>query len=123
MNDQAAESCSVASIEVLNFERRERRRRAQVEIDERLVGPWSFRAMLGRGTIRLNTVEFRILKFLAARPYRAFTRRRIADAVSTDSDPVTEEDLGRYISSLRDQLGFYSDYIQSVPYTGYRFKA
>jgi DNA-binding response OmpR family regulator len=122
IDQQAVESSYGASYELPTVERPSQRRR-QVEKSERLVGPWSFRAMLGRGTIRLNTVEFRILKFLAARPYHAFTRRKIADAVSTESHPVTEENLGQYIMSLRDQLGFYSDYIQSVPYTGYRFKA
>jgi DNA-binding response OmpR family regulator len=87
------------------------------------VDPWSYLAKLGLGTIRLAPVEFRILQFLAARPYHAFSRRRIAEAASTADQPVTEATLGRYIRSLRDQLGFYSDYIQRVPYIGYRFKA
>jgi DNA-binding response OmpR family regulator len=78
---------------------------------------------MGLGTLRLNPVEFRILQFLAARPYHAFSRRSIAAAASTEKQPVTEETLGKYIRSLRAQLGFYSDYIQKVPYVGYRFKA
>ncbi|MBI3467902.1 MAG: winged helix-turn-helix transcriptional regulator [Planctomycetes bacterium] len=98
-------------------------RRRRVERYERVVGPWSYRALFGRGTLQLTSVEYRILKFLASRPYHAFTRKRIAEAVSTDSQPVTVETLGRHIRTLRDQLGFYSDYIQTVPYTGYRFKA
>ena len=77
----------------------------------------------GLGTIRLKPVEFRILTLLASQPYRAFSRRRIAVAVSTSDQPVTEATLGRYIRSLRDQLGYYADYVQKVPYIGYRFKA
>ena len=83
---------------------------------------WSYQLKLGRGTIWLDAIEYRILRFLAARPYRAFTRKRIAQAVSTDSHPVTADSLGRHIKSLRDKLGFFADYIQSVPYIGYRFK-
>src|SRR4051794_15219300 len=42
----------------------------------------SYRLALGNETIQLGIVEFRILLFLAGRPYHAFTRRNIADAVS-----------------------------------------
>jgi DNA-binding response OmpR family regulator len=66
-------------------------------------------------------VEYRILQFLAARPNQAITDRRIAEAVSTPRHKVTIDSLRRYIHSLRGQLGFYSDYIQAVPYIGYRF--
>jgi hypothetical protein len=86
-------------------------------------GPFSYRMKLGRETIRLNPVEYRILSFLAANPYHAYTRRRIANAASTENHPVQEETLDRHIASLRAKLGFFSDYIQSVPYIGYRFKA
>ncbi len=91
--------------------------------ERRSAGPWSYDMKRGRQTVRLNTVEYRIFRFLAARPYHAYTRRRIAEAVSTESQPVTAETLRRYIASLRDKLGFFADYIQSVPYIGYRFKA
>ena len=121
-NDKTAESCEVLENEVLHVRQRQKRR-AVVDRDRETVEPWSYRAKVGRGTIRLTSVEYRILMFLAARPYYAFSRRRIADAVSTASHPVTAEKLGAYIYSLRRQLGFYGDYIQSVPYIGYRFKA
>ena len=51
--------------------------------EERRSGGWSYSMKLGRETIRLNPVEFRILAFLAEQPYRAYTRHRIAEAVST----------------------------------------
>ncbi len=83
----------------------------------------SYRMKLGRETIWLDTVEFRILAFLAATPYRAFSRRRIADAVTTARHPVLAESLDRHIATLRGKLGFFRDYVQTVPYIGYRFKA
>lgn len=121
-NEQTAETGEMLSVDVLHVERKIEHRRCSVNPDG-TVDPWSYLAKMGLGTIRLNPVEFRILQFLAARPYHAFSRRCIAAAASTEDQPVTEQTLGRYIRSLRDQLGFYSDYIQKVPYVGYRFKA
>jgi DNA-binding response OmpR family regulator len=78
---------------------------------------------LGREPIPLGLIEFRILLFLAGRPYHAFTRRSIADAVNSQRDPVTEDTIDRHVASLLEQLGAFHDYVQSVPYIGYRFKA
>src|SRR3954451_8352651 len=85
--------------------------------------PSSYRVALGDETIHLGIVEFRILLFLAGRPYHAFTRRNIADAVSSEQNPVMEDTVDRHVASLLDQLGVFHDYVQSVPYIGYRFKA
>lgn len=120
-NDESTETCYVLIDDAGHVERRARRRR-RFESDHETVDPWSYAAKRGRGTVRLALVEYRILRFLAARPNQAITRERIASAVSTVRHRVTVETLGRYIHSLRGQLGFYSDYIQSVPYIGYRFK-
>ena len=97
-------------------------RRTQVN-EERPEGPPPYRVALGRECIHLGIVEFRILLFLASKPYHPFTRLRIADAVSTEHHPVTEDTVDQHIASLRDQLGPFHDYVQSVPYIGYRFKA
>ena len=119
-NDQPTEACYVLIDDTGRVERRARRRR-RFESDQDVVDPWSYAAKRGRGTIRLTLVEYRILRFLSSRPNQALTRQRIADAVSTARHRVTVEALGRHVHSLRGQLGFYSDYIQSVPYIGYRF--
>jgi len=91
--------------------------------DERLEKPQSYRLALGREIIHLGIVEFQILFFLASKPYFPFSRHHIADAVSTERHPVTEDTVDQYIVSLRNQLGIFHDYVQSVPYIGYRFKA
>ena len=36
---------------------------------------------------------------------------------------VTEQTLDQHVQTLRQKLGLFSDYVQSVPYVGYRFKA
>ena len=88
-----------------------------------LEGPKSFRFAAGLEPIQLGNVEFRILLFLASKPYHAFTRRSISAAVSTLLTPVAEEEIDGFVSRLRDQLGVFHDYVQTVPYVGYRFKA
>ena len=118
-NDQ---SCDVLMVDVVRTRKRANPLRRPVNLDE-VVGPWSYLAKRGLGTIRLNSTECRILQFLATRPYHAFSRRRIAAAVSTERNPVTPDSLAGHVASLRQQLGFFGNYIQSVPYIGYRFKA
>ena len=84
--------------------------------------PWSYETRRLKRPFKLNSIEWRILRFLSSTPYRAFTPRRIAEAVTTDSHPVTEETLRSHITSLREKLGLFADYVQTVPYVGYRFK-
>jgi DNA-binding response OmpR family regulator len=84
--------------------------------------PASFRQALGVEPIRVGIVEFRIMLFLASWPYHAFTRRQIADAVCTDSRTVEEASVDDHVAALREQLGVFHDYVQSVPHVGYRFK-
>jgi len=121
-DDRMSDAGYIVIEEVRDFERRASRRQTRFHSEEEVVNPWSYAAKRGKGRIRLSLVEYRILQFLAARPNRAMTRYSIAQAVSTASHRVTVETLADYVRSLRGQLGFYSDYIQSVPYIGYRFK-
>jgi DNA-binding response OmpR family regulator len=90
--------------------------------DETPESPWSYAIKRGKQPISLSGVEWRILQLLASRPYHAFTTRHIADAVTTDSHPVTEESLRGHILCLREKLGCFADYVQTVPYIGYRFR-
>jgi len=120
--ERFAEVSYVVIDDVHDIERRAKKRR-HFWSEEEIVDPWSYAAKVGQGTLRLPIVEYRILRFLASRPNQAISRHRIVAAVSTRRHSVTVESLTRFVNSLRDHLGFYSDYIQSVPYIGYRFKA
>ena len=94
------------------------------DVDQVLLRPRaSYRETLGDEPIRVGIVEFRIMLFLASRPYHAFTRRQISDASSTEGHTVTEATVDFHIATLRDQLGVFHDFVQSVPQVGYRFKA
>ncbi len=120
--EQSVEISYVHVSDVYDLERPARRRR-RFEFDDDSVDPWSYAAKRGEGSLRLPIVEFRILQFLASRPNQALSPQRIAKAVSTRRHAVTTDTLAAFIHSLRGHLGFYSDYIQSVPFIGYRFKA
>ncbi len=91
--------------------------------DDRAKQSTLYRLALGQEAIQLGIIEFRILLFLASRPYHAFTRQCIAHAVNSERYPVVETTVEQHVASLLDQLGIFHDYVQSVPYVGYRFKA
>jgi DNA-binding response OmpR family regulator len=96
----------------------------QERLDQVLIRPpAAYREAFGNEPIRLGIVEFRIMLLLSSRPYHAFTRRQISDAVGAESHPLSEDLVDAYIASLRNQLGVLNDFVQSVPYIGYRFKA
>jgi DNA-binding response OmpR family regulator len=120
-NEGCEETVHLAFAEFAEFAREAARRSGQVE--ERDPAPPFYRIALGLVPIELGEVEFRILQLLASKPYRPFTRERIAQSVTTDRRPVSESDVDGLIVSLREQLGFFRDYVQTVPYMGYRFKA
>jgi DNA-binding response OmpR family regulator len=101
---------------------REAPQRVKQMTEERRDAPLVYRVAIGREPIELGRVEFRILLLLASRPYRPFSRAKIAEAISSPLQTVDEQDVDQHILSLRDQLGFFRDYVQTVPYMGYRFK-
>ena len=101
---------------------RDEERRRQRMVDEVSVQQERYLFRLGRQPVHLSLVEFRIIQLLSNKPYRAFPRAEIVAAVSTEEFSVTEETLDEHIRTLRDKLGIFSDYIQTVPYIGFRFK-
>ncbi len=121
-DDRSIESHEVGGAEFVLGQRWVRRE----ESEEGQVGSaarYSYEMKMGRQTIRLDPIAFRILNVLAARPYQAYTRRRLAEAASTPRQSVTEASIDAHVTRLREALGFFGDYVQTVPYIGYRFKA
>ena len=100
----------------------ERKRRRAAEVDEVVLRTPSFLFRLGRVPVALSLIEYRIIAFLAKFPYRAFTPQQIVRGADLDEQLLNEENLPEHIRTLREKLGMFSDYIQSVPYVGYRFK-
>ena len=82
-----------------------------------------YRLALGLEPIHLGAIEFEILFVLAGRPYHPFTRAEIVAGVLFSRGELSTENVDQFVASLREQLGMFHDYVQSVPYIGYRFKA
>ena len=101
---------------------RDEQRRKQRMVDEVTVRRDRYEFRLGHRPIHLSLIEFRIINLLSKKPYRAFPRQEIIQYITTDQTPVTDETLDEHIRTLRDKLGVFSDYIQTVPYIGFRFK-
>lgn len=120
MSGYESHESAFESQEAWGFARKEHLRRRRK--DEQVSPRPGYLVELSGQAIPLDLIEFRILQFLSARPYKAFTRQQIVRAISTESNPVTVESLDRHIMTLRDKLGLFSDYVQSVPHVGYRFK-
>jgi DNA-binding response OmpR family regulator len=87
--------------------------------------PTSYRHAFGDKPIRLGAIEFQILLFLASRPYHAFTPKQIANAVAAElkTGPLEPSVLDVHVANLREQLGVLSDFVQTVPGVGWRYKA
>lgn len=98
---------------------RERRRRRRIELffdrERREV------RVVGR-TIRLTYSEFEIFRLLANNPYWPFSTREVVEGVARYDCDVTLENVDAHVATLREKLGEFSDYIQTVPGFGYRFK-
>lgn len=100
----------------------ERQVRREKQVEEVTVEIPRFLFRLGREPVALSLTEFKIIRFLSKKPYKAFSREQIVNAIHTDDHPVTDDNLDEHVRGLRDKLGLFSDYIQTVPYIGFRFK-
>ena len=88
------------------------------QVDEVSVHAPQYLFRLGREPITLTLIEYRIIRFLSEKPYKAFTRVEIAEAINSEQHPVSEQTLDEHVRTLRSKLGLFSDYVQSVPLIG-----
>jgi two-component system phosphate regulon response regulator PhoB len=78
--------------------------------------------LVKKKAIDLTYTEFEVLRLLARRPGRVYTRNQIIDAVKGPDYPVTDRAVDVQIAGLRKKLGAASDRIETVRGVGYRFK-
>ena len=80
-------------------------------------------AKLDGNVLDLTFTEYGILKLLASRPGRVYTRDQIVSLVKGDDYPVTDRAIDVQMVNLRRKLGAWAANIETVRGVGYRMKA
>ncbi|HRK73162.1 MAG TPA: response regulator transcription factor [Rhodothermales bacterium] len=80
-----------------------------------------YRAEYHGKDLGLTLTEFELLMYLVRHPRKAFTRIQLLDTIWKDAMMVTERTVDAHIKNLREKLGTFSKYIQTVRGVGYRF--
>ncbi|MFZ5828547.1 MAG: response regulator [Planctomycetota bacterium] len=93
-----------------------------IEIHELTIHPGRHQVRLLGKPLDLTSTEFRVLRFLAAKPGWVFTRQQILDGVHGNNYAITDRAVDVQIVGLRKKLGPAGRYIETVRGVGYRFK-
>lgn len=85
--------------------------------------PSEHTARLNGKPLDLTFTEYGILRMLASRPGRVYTRDQIVSRVKGDDYPVTDRAIDVQMVNLRRKLGTWAINIETVRGIGYRMKA
>ena len=80
------------------------------------------KTLLNGLALGLSPTECRILKLLASRPGETLTRQQILDGIHNQLYAITERAVDTQIVGLRRKLGEWSNHIETVRGSGYRFR-
>jgi two-component system phosphate regulon response regulator PhoB len=76
----------------------------------------------GEKALSLTATEFRLLRFLASRPGRVFSRGEIIDAALGKDVAVLDRTIDVHVMALRRKLGRCGIWIETVRGFGYKFR-
>lgn len=99
----------------------------RLQVDELVLDGPSRRVFIANSKVDLGPTEFNLLSFFMSHQERAYTRGQLLDQVWGANVYVEERTVDVHIRRLRKALQIpnydYSDFIQTVRGTGYRFSA
>jgi two-component system phosphate regulon response regulator PhoB len=95
---------------------------AVIKVHDITIDPSRHAVLAGKKPVPLTLTEFKILRAMARRPGRVFTRYQIMDSVHGDEYVVTDRAVDVQIVSLRRKLGSFGKLIETVRGVGYRFR-
>ena len=99
----------------------------RIQVADLVLDGESKRILIGDKAIVMGPTEFNLLQFFMSHPERAYTRGQLLDQVWGANVYVEERTVDVHIRRLRKALqssaGDYSDLIQTVRGTGYRFSS
>lgn len=79
-------------------------------------------AKLDGTLLQLTLTEYKLLRFLARRPGRVFTRSQILDNIQDEHVLVVDRAIDVHIAAVRRKLDDAAHLIETVRGVGYRFK-
>ena len=94
-----------------------------IKIKELEINVSSYTAHLGKQKLILPRKEFETLVYLLRNKGRVLSRESILNAVWGENIHVVDRTIDVHIRKIREKLGTYAEYIETVPGVGYRFKA
>lgn len=99
----------------------------RMQVSELVLDGESRRVLIGEQPVEMGPTEFNLLQFFMSHPERAYTRGQLLDQVWGANVYVEERTIDVHIRRLRKALqspqGDYSNLIQTVRGTGYRFSS
>jgi two-component system alkaline phosphatase synthesis response regulator PhoP len=93
-----------------------------IKIKELEINVSSYTAHLGKQKLILPRKEFETLVYLLRNKGRVLSRESILNAVWGENVHVVDRTIDVHIRKIREKLGTYAEYIETVPGVGYRFK-
>jgi two-component system alkaline phosphatase synthesis response regulator PhoP len=94
-----------------------------IKIKELEINVSSYTAHLGKQKLILPRKEFETLVYLLRNKGRVLSRESILNAVWGENVHVVDRTIDVHIRKIREKLGSYAEYIETVSGVGYRFKA
>lgn len=94
-----------------------------ISIKDLQINVSSYIASIGQKRLVMPRKEFETLVFLIRNRGRVLSRESILNAVWGENIHVVDRTVDVHIRKIREKLGSYADYIETVPGVGYRFKA
>ncbi len=83
----------------------------------------NYTVKLGKEELFLPKKEFETLVYLARHRGRVISRKTLLDVVWGEGVVVVDRTVDVHIRKIREKLGTYGEYIETVKGVGYRFKA
>jgi len=107
---------------VLRRSEREAGPKKHIKIDGLVIDASRHEVFLDGKNVVLTMTEFNLLRYLASRPGRVFTRDQLMSGVLGEDSMVVDRTIDVHVASLRKKLGRYATYIVTVRGLGYKFK-
>ncbi|MCX8010004.1 MAG: response regulator transcription factor, partial [Ignavibacteria bacterium] len=93
-----------------------------IEIENLIIDTANYLAKLDGEEISFTKKEFEILIHLVRNRGRIVTREKLLDKIWGEEILVGQRTIDVHIRKIREKLGKYSDYIETIKAVGYRFK-